>query len=365
MEPTGLIIVLVALILLVLGAWLGAAWLRARLEGQTAALRQEMQGLVGTQVQSVTTQLGQLAHTVGHQLSQVTQTLQHGVANSGMLVSEAQKAVAGELKSSREMLDRINLQLGAVQQAGQELSQAAQTLQLVLGGAKSRGTLGEIGLERLIRDALPRSAYEFQYRFSTGAVVDAIVRSGERLLPIDSKFPLDAYRRLAETGEEARKDFASDVRKHADAIAAKYILPAAGTLDFALMFVASESVYYELLMTDEPRAGRLDEYCRQKGVIPVSPNTLLAYLGVILVGLRGLQVKENIRQLLGELAGLQKQMDGFAELYDKLGTHLRNAVKNYEEAQGRLERSRMSLEQLAQGSLPEGAPAALEPAAKD
>ena len=93
-------------------------------------------------------------------------------------------------------------------QTSQDLSKSAQTLQSVLGGAKTRGTLGEVRWNGLLQDALPQSAYETQYRFdSTGAIVDAIVRSGERILSIDSKFPLEAYRRLVETGEEARRGF--------------------------------------------------------------------------------------------------------------------------------------------------------------
>ena len=104
-------------------------------------------------------------------------------------------------------------------------------MQSVLGGAKTRGTLGEVTLERLLGDALPQGAYSTQYRFaSTGAIVDAIVRSGERILSIDSKFPLEAYRRLVEFGDEARRDFSLAVRRHADSIAEKYILPGEHTL---------------------------------------------------------------------------------------------------------------------------------------
>lgn len=342
-----------------------ALWMRARMEAQSAALRQEMQALLQAQAQSVGSQLAQLGQTMNQQLGQVTQALQNGVTDSGMLVAKAQEAVATELKSSREMMGRLQQQLGEVQQAGRDLHQATQTLQAVLGGAKSRGSLGEIGLERMLEDALPPDGFAFQFRFATGAVVDAILHAGEKIVPIDSKFPLDAYRRLAEGDEAARKDFAHDVRRHADAIAEKYILPEEGTLSFALMYVPSESVYYELLMTEEARAGRLDEYCRARGVIPVSPNTLHAYLGAILIGLRGLRVEENARRLLASLAGLQKQMETFAEVYEKLGTHLRNAQQSYNDADKKLERAQEALGQMAQGALPLPAEKAFEPATKE
>ncbi len=348
-----------------LAAWAVATWTRVRNEAQVASLRQEMQAMLAAQGQSVATQLGQLAQSVTQQLGQVAQQMQTGVAATGTLASQAQAAVAAELERSRDMLGKINQQLGEFQQAGRELSQASQTLQVILGGAKTRGTLGEVALERLLEDALPRSAYDFQYSFATGKVVDAIVRSGDRIVSIDSKFPLDAYRRLVENGEDARKEFAQAVRKHAESIAEKYIVPHEGTLDIALMFVPSEGVYYELLMTEDAKAGRLDAYSRAKGVIPVSPNTLHAYLSAIVMGLKGMQVEENARRLLASLAGLEKQLDSFGEVYERLGTHLRNAQQSYADADRKLEHARAALDQMAQGALPEAPAKALEATTKD
>ncbi len=192
---------------------------------------------------------------------------------------------------------------------------------------------------------------------------DAIVRSSERILSIDSKFPLEAYRRLLDASDDAaRRDFSQAVRKHADSIAEKYILPDEHTFDYALMFVPSEGVYYELLMTEDSKYGRLDEYCRSKRVFPVSPNTFYACLSAIAVSLRGQQIEENARHLFAGLAGLKKQFESFADVYERLGTHLRHAQQSYEDADSKLNRARNSLEQMSQGALPEGAPKALESA---
>jgi len=221
-------------------------------------------------------------------------------------------------------------------------------------------------LDRILEDALPQAAYSMQHRFaSTGAIVDAIVRSSERVLSIDSKFPLDAYRRLLDIGEDARRDFSQAVRKHADSIAEKYILPDENTFDYALMFVPSEGVYYELLMSEDPKHGRLDEYCRSKRVFPVSPNTFYACLNAIAMSLRGQQIEENARHLFAGLAGLQKQLDSFAAVYEKLGTHLRHAQFSFEDADGRLDRVRASLEQMSQGRISELASKALESASDE
>lgn len=360
-------ILLVAVILLAMGViWL-ATRRRTPADSDFAALRHDMQTALSSHSQAVNTQLGQVLQTVLQQLGQVTTSLQDGLSSSGQLVSQAQAAVASELRNSQEVLGRVGKQLGEIQQAGRELSQATQTLQSVLGGAKTRGSLGEVALEALLADALPRSAYETQYRFSTGAIVDAIIRTGEKIIAIDSKFPLETYRRMADSPEDARKEFFQAVRKHAESVAEKYILQNEGTLDVALMFVPSEGVYYELLMTSDAKLGRLDDHCRGKGILPVSPNTLHAYLSAILMGLKGMQVEENAKHLQAGLAGLQSQLDSFAKVYDTLGSHLRHAQQCHDEADRKLDRTRGHLEQMAQGSLPE-APLplkALEPASKD
>src|SRR5277367_721704 len=186
----------------VIGIALVALMLRAssrRSEAQLSAVRQEMQNSLATQLQSVASQLNHLMQTVTQQLGQVRQELQTGVASTGQLATEAQREVSKRLQSSTDALLHMSQRIGEVHQTSQDLSKAAQTLQSVLGGAKTRGTLGEVTLERLLEDALPQNAYTAQYRFaSTGAIVDAVVRSGDHILPIDSKFPLEAYRRLVD-----------------------------------------------------------------------------------------------------------------------------------------------------------------------
>lgn len=350
--------------IIALGVWTAGAGKRA--EQQILAARQELQASLAAQAQGVSAQLSQLTQSLTQHLGQVRQELQTGIASSGQLASDAQREVARRLQSSTEALVQMSQKIGEVQKTSQDLSQAAQTLQSVLGGAKTRGTLGEVTLERLLQDALPRSAYEMQYRFvATGAVVDAIVRCGERVLPVDSKFPLEAYRRLATDEDSARRDFSAAVRKHADSIAEKYILPEERTLDYALMFVPSEGVYYELLLTEDPKHGLLDEYCRAKRVFPVSPNTFYACLSAIAVSLQGQKIEENARHLVANIAGLKKQLESFGEVYEKLGTHLRHAQQSYEDADNRLSRARNSVEQMSQGVLPDGAVRVLEPAGRE
>jgi DNA recombination protein RmuC len=307
-----------------------------------------------------------IAKGVAQRLDSVAPALQEAIKNSaqitGQLTSDAQARMADELKNTREQISQIQKQIGEVQQAGKEMSQTAQTLEGILGSAKSRGSLGEVTLEKLLEDSLPATQYERQYRFSSGEIADAVIRlRDKKLMAIDSKFPLDAYRRIAEEGDDARRAFVTAVKGHADAIARKYVAPEEGTLDLALMFVPSESVFYELLMTSDSKGQPLDAYCRERQVVPVSPNTLYANLQVIAMGLRGMQMEENAKHLLEALSGMKKQLDKFTDKFAVLGTHLKNAAQSHSEADRLLDKTQGTLDAMlgtgpTQLSLPEVPP---------
>ena len=226
------------------------------LENQLGELRRDLQTIANSQAQS-TGQIQTIGQTVAQRLEGVTSALQDGVTNSAQIASQGQTAIATELKNTREQIGLIQKQIGEVQEQSRGLSQATQSLEAVLGGAKTRGLLGEVTLQRMLEDSLPPSQFAMPYRFTSGEAVDAVIflRDG-KLMAIDSKFPLEAFRRIAADGDEARRAFASAVKGHADSIAKKYIVPNEGTLDVALMFVPSENVYCEMLNTRTLRASR-------------------------------------------------------------------------------------------------------------
>jgi DNA recombination protein RmuC len=327
----------------------------AVLESQLSELRRELQTIATSQAQSAG-KVDAIGQSVTQRLDSVSKALQDGVKDSANISAQSQTAVRDEIKNSREMMERIQKQLGEVRLAGQQMSQTAQTLEGILGGAKSRGSLGEVTLERLLEDSLPSAQYATQYRFSSGEAADAVIKlRDKKLMAIDSKFPLDAYRRISTEGDEARRAFATAVKGHADAITKKYIVPDEGTLDVALMFVPSESVYYELLMTEDSKGQPLDAYCRDKHVIAVSPNTLYAHLQVIAMGLRGMQMEENAKRLLESLSGMEKKLEKFADKFGTLGTHLKNAQQSYSESDKLFEKAQNTLGEMLGGSSGEAA----------
>src|SRR5712692_4161556 len=318
------------------------------IESQMNELRRDLQTIATAQAQS-TGQLETIAKSVAQRLDSVAPALQDAIRNSaqitGQMTSDAQTKMADELKNTRDQITQIQRQLGEVQQAGKQMSQTAQTLEGILGGAKSRGSFGEATLQRLLEDSLPPSQFSMQYRFSSGEAADAVILlRDKKLMAIDSKFPLDAFRRIAAEGDEARRAFATAVKGHADVIARKYIVPNEGTLEVALMFVPSESVYYEILRTEDSKGQALDAYCRDKKVIAVSPNTLYAHLCVIAMGLRGMQMEENAKRLLASLSGMEIQMEKLSEKFGVLGTHLKNAQQSYSESDKLFEKAHDTLQ---------------------
>ncbi|MGA2810427.1 MAG: DNA recombination protein RmuC [Candidatus Acidiferrum sp.] len=328
----------------------------AQLELQLAELRRELQSVASNQAQS-SGQVRAIADSVSLRLESVSAAVQEGMKGAaqvtGQITSQAKTEMAEELKNTRAQIGEIQKQLGEVQEAGKQMSETARTLEGILGGAKSRGSFGEVTLERLLEDALPPSQYSMQYRFTSGEAADAVIHlRDKKIMAIDSKFPLDAFRRIASEGDDARRTFATAVKGHADSIAGKYIVPQEQTLDVALMFVPSETVYYELLVTTDSKGLALDAYCRQRNVLAVSPNTLHAHLCVIAMGLRGMQIEENAKHLSAGLDGLHVLMNKFYDNYEKIGTHLKNAQQSYSEADKKFEKAQYALENLVASAAP-------------
>ena len=283
---------------------------------------------------------------ISRQMNEQLSTNSSVVKDYTRLMGEFQNRL-GQLQKSTESMIRI----------GEDIS----SLQDILKAPKLRGILGELFLEELLRQLLPQDRYVLQYAFRSGERVDAVILLGQGMVPVDSKFPLESFRRFLDTttdeeGRRKRKQFYQDVRKHIDSIASKYILPEEGTFDFALMYLPAENVYYETILKDEGAGEEqsLAQYALTRKVIPVSPNSFYAYLQAIVLGLRGLRIEHSAREILGCLAQLSNDFRKFYEDFEKLGSHLTNTKTTYEKAQKRLDRFQ---QQLASIESQETAPA--------
>ncbi len=227
--------------------------------------------------------------------------------------------------------------------------------------------MGEILLNNILKEILPsEDFYSLQYAFKSGNTVDAVIRLKEGLIPIDAKFPLDNFRRMIEAKEDkereaSRKEFVRNVKKHIDDIALKYILPGEGTLNFALMYIPAENIYYEMILRDQgsPDIEDLYSYSTRKHVFPVSPNSVYPYLMTLALGFRGLKIEQKTKEILAELFRIQGDLGRFADDFQLVGNHLSNAQKKFGDAEKKLTRMDDRLAHLKEGSLPAASPAEL------
>ncbi|TAM35484.1 DNA recombination protein RmuC, partial [bacterium] len=271
-----------------------------------------------------------ISSQVNERLNQMSQSIQ-----------EANKIIGQNLGSATSAFGNVREQLGKLEETNKQIisiSKDITSLQELLRAPKFRGAMGETLLENLLSQVLPKEHYQTQYRFKSADAVDAVIRLGERLVPVDAKFSLENFQRMMEAGDEPlkeifRKKFIQDVKNRINEISAKYILPAENTYDFALMYIPAENVYYEVIIKED-----IFSYSMSKKVIPVSPNTFYAYLQVICLGLRGLKVEENAKLILKSLGGLSVETDKLKEDFNILGNHLLNANTKYADAQKRLDK---------------------------
>lgn len=272
-------------------------------------------------------------------------------------VNAIQKSVDQRLGENTNRLDNasrsyseVQKQLAHVQESVKQMHEVGKnisSLQDILRAPKLRGVMGEFLLENLLAQIFSHEHYEVQHTFKSGEKVDAVVRLKEYLVPIDSKFPLENFQKgsaaEADGREQYSKLFYSDVKKHVDSIAKKYILPDEGTVDFALMYIPAESVYHEIVSHSFGEI-KLFDYATRKRVIPVSPNTLYAYLSTIVMGLKGMKIEENAKFILENLKRLEIEFGKVRGDFLVLGTHLNNAAKKYGDTEKRLDKFENRLE---------------------
>ena len=345
MEPWVIIVILIAFASLVL--WLAFSFrgarngekedqtaLKAQMEGLDRRFDERMQNIANTLNQ----QLGNFQHLLDRRLDDSSKRLDERLEGASRSYADVQKSL-NEMRHSSERILEV----------GKEVA----SLQEILKAPKIRGGFGELMLKDILGKMLPKEYFALQHCFKSGEAVDALIILKSGNISVDSKFPLENFKKLitANTDEEkrvAKRQFYTDVKKHVDAIASKYIVPEEGTLDFALMYIPAENVYYEIIIKDDDDQGLLD-YLTQHRVMPVSPNSFYAYMRTILFGLQGLQIEKRAKEIMGELERISRAYGKFEHEFDVLGNHIGNARKKYEDAEKQLHRVGDQLEHARLG----------------
>lgn len=258
------------------------------------------------------------------------QQMQHTMQTVQGITGQSAKQIA-EMVASVTRLEETNKQVV-------NFSAQLQSLQDILKNTKQRGILGEYFLETTLKNVLPPENFKMQYKFKDGEIVDAAVFVGKSIVPVDSKFSLENYEKIINATGDAEREkyeklFKQDLKNRIDETS-KYIRPDEGTMEFAFMFIPSETIYYDLLMrSSQVNSADLIEYAfNQKHVIIVSPTNFLAYLQTVLQGLRAFQIEENAKEIRSNVEKLGKHLVAYEEYMKKLGTSFGTTVNHFNNA---------------------------------
>ncbi len=244
-------------------------------------------------------------------LKEMQQSQERNTETMRAQLDRTNKAINERLDNAAKVVQSVGSEVGKMQEIGESM----KDLSAIMKSPKLRGNLGEQVMKDLLEQILPKAGFMMQYKFKSGDTVDAVVKTKNGLIPLDSKFPMENYLQAQkakdEAGKEAAmKDFHRQVKKHIDDISKKYILPGENTVDFAIMYVPGESVYYEIITTTN-----LANHGEGKKVYLVSPNTFHYFLKTVMVALEGEKIEERAKQVLNSLRAIQNDSV-------KLGTDL-------------------------------------------
>ncbi|HSX48581.1 MAG TPA: DNA recombination protein RmuC, partial [Candidatus Nanoarchaeia archaeon] len=254
--------------------------------------------------------------------------------------AQTQAHMNDRLDKAAQVFGSLQNELGKMQ----ELGRSMKDIQDVLKSPKLRGNIGEQMMTDILKQQLPKANYSLQYAFRSGEKVDAVIKSRNGLIPIDSKFPAENFIKLRNTEDETekakfRKEFIADVKRHIQAISRKYILPSEGTIDYALMYIPGEAVFYDIINDSE-----LFEFGAKHRVLLVSPQSFYFYLGTVLRSLEGELIEQKAKEVMNNLKGILMDSHKFGIEMTLVNKHLTNAknvadqaVMTYVKLHGKIE----------------------------
>jgi DNA recombination protein RmuC len=280
-----------------------------------------------------------------NQINELSRTVDSKLGESS---KQVQETLLSQSNNSTRIIQDITERLTRLDETNRQVvgfADQLQSLQDILKNPKQRGILGEYYLETLLKNILPPGSYEMQYAFADGTIVDAMVRVKDKIIPIDSKFSLENYNRLAEEQNPADRDrlekiFVNDLKTRI-AETSKYIKPSENTMDFAFMFIPHEAIYYDLLVNKigalkDESENLIQRAASKYKVIIVSPTSFLAYLQTVLQGLKALQIEETAKDIVKRVEELGKHLKAYEEYHNKLGTSLQTTYNHFNKTSGEL-----------------------------
>ena len=291
-----------------------------------------LQNQINEMNKTLDNKLGQSTEVMQKQFNQSSEVMQKQFNDNLSIVKNVERELTGLKETNRQVVS---------------VKDQIQNLEKVLTSQKQRGNLGEAGLQLVLENILPPTAFKIQYKFDDGDIVDAAIFTKDGVIPVDAKFSLENYNRIVdETDEKRRKDleniFKNDLKKRIEETS-KYIKQDQGTLDFAFMFIPAEAIFYDLLVNEvgavKVNTRNLVEYAfKEKKVVIVSPTTFAAYLQTVLLGLNSLKLEKQTQEIIKRVQLLQKHLSAYDDHTKRLGKNLATTVNIYNTSQNELKK---------------------------
>ena len=310
------------------------------------------------------TRRGQSADKVEAVLSrsfiQFQQNIQQTMNTTRQEVEKSKDVLSGTTIKTLETIKDMGKTVESLVQQQREAQELGQSLKYLLQSPKLRGSYGEAVLEELLDRVLPKGVWERQYTIEGTERVDAVVKVKDVVVPIDAKFPREHYERYLNSQDPGQqkvywKEYEDAMKQQIRSIGSKYVKPELGTTEFALMFIPSEAIYYETIaeknFLGEP--SKIYEFAQSNKVIPVSPNTFYAFLQMIIIGIRNVDILKNAKALQDGLAAVEKNFELFYKKFEAIGKGLENASEGYRIGEGHIKRFKENLSATIGLELPE------------
>lgn len=297
-------------------------------------LNETLQQGLETTGRRVLDSLGRNTEELGKRMQGLTETTEKRLGDiSGQVEERLNQGFEKTTETFSQVLQHLS-RIDEAQKKITELSSSVVNLQEVLADKRSRGAFGEVQLAGLMRNLMPERSFELQYTMNNGLRVDCMLFLPEPTgnVPIDAKFPLESYRRLADPDlpdserTQAATQFQKDIRKHIDDIAGKYIV-AGETSDGAVMFIPAEAVFAEI----HAHYPELIEEAYRKRVWLVSPTTLMAVLTTARAVLKDAETRKQVHIIQDHLQALSQDFGRFRKRMDNLSKHIKQANQDVAE----------------------------------
>ena len=330
------------LLLVILGVVLTMFFLRNRNTSSSNSLLVQLNEALRNEIQEIRKDVAQNAQSSRIEIEGKLKTINQGI-------SEFQKSTKQNMQlqfsQSNKIVKEVTSELEKIKGTNEQVLNFAtqmKSLEKILGNSKQRGILGEIQLENLLANVLPPDLFSMQHKFSNGEMVDAVVKVGQFIIPIDAKFSLDNYNKMIESSDpneikNLETQFRKDIRSRIDETA-KYIRPNEQTTDYAYMFIPADGLYQDLLNS---RVGSLQinsrdlvSYAYDKKVMIVSPMSLFPMLQITVKALHNLKIEKSVQEILANVDKLSKHLNAYQNYHNKLGKTLGTAVNHYNDLSG-------------------------------